>query len=353
MNFQRDGQMQMNVPKGRANYEPNSLTAHGEEGGPRECPMTGFATAHAVTGEDEQGEKLRVRAELFADHYSQARQFWKSMTENEQAHIASSFVFELSKVGLEQVPARMIANLRNVDEDLAKRVADGMNVDLPKKAQARREVLDLDPSPALSIQKKMKKTLKGRKVGILYADGSDEAEIKAVRSAVEKDGGTVFLVAPKVGGAKVKGGAMLKADGQLAGSPSQLFDAVAVVLSAKGCEMLLTEGAAVQFVMDAFGHLKAIGANDGVAAAARQGRRRCRWRRHGTRQGLHQPPRSSASSSANPRCVCSRNGRYRRECITMLSNRGQSGFPGCPAGEAVEQLPPLFVCVSLSHAVLA
>ncbi len=262
MNFQRDGQMQMNVPKGRANYEPNSLTAHGEEGGPRECPMTGFVTANAVTGEDEQGEKLRVRPELFADHYSQARQFWKSMTENEQAHIASSFVFELSKVGLEQVPARMIANLRNVDEDLAKRVADGMNLDLPKKAQARREVIDLDPSPALSIQKKMKKTLEGRKVGILYADGSDEAEIKAVRNAVEKDGGTVFLVAPKVGGAKVKGGALLKADGQLAGSPSQLFDAVAVVLSAKGCEMLLTEGAAVQFVMDAFGHLKAIGAND-------------------------------------------------------------------------------------------
>ena len=45
MNFQRDGQMQMNVPKGRANYEPNSLAAHGEEGGPRECPVTGFTTA--------------------------------------------------------------------------------------------------------------------------------------------------------------------------------------------------------------------------------------------------------------------------------------------------------------------
>ena len=35
MNFQRDGQMQMNVPKGRANYEPNSLSLHGEEGGAR------------------------------------------------------------------------------------------------------------------------------------------------------------------------------------------------------------------------------------------------------------------------------------------------------------------------------
>ncbi len=262
MNFQRDGMMQMAVPKGRANYEPNSLSAHGEEGGPRECPMTGFTTANAVTGEDEQGGKLRVRTELFADHYSQARMFWKSMTENEQAHIASSFVFELSKVVLEQVPPRMIANLRNVDEDLAKRVADGMNLELPKKAQARREVVDMKPSPALSIQKKMKKTLDGRKVGILFADGSDPAEIKAVKTAVEKAGAVAFLIAPKVGGAKVKGGAILKADGQLAGSRSQLFDAVAVVLSEAGCKMLMTEAAAVQFVMDAFGHLKAIGASD-------------------------------------------------------------------------------------------
>jgi catalase len=81
--------MQMNVPTGRANYEPNSLAEHGEEGGPRECPMTGFATTTTPTGENEEGDKLRVRSELFADHYSQARQFWVSLTDNERAHVAS------------------------------------------------------------------------------------------------------------------------------------------------------------------------------------------------------------------------------------------------------------------------
>jgi catalase len=75
INFQHDGQMQMNMLKGRANYEPNSLAAHGEEGGPHECPMTGFMTSPAMTGTDEQGDKLRIRAELFDDHYSQARLF--------------------------------------------------------------------------------------------------------------------------------------------------------------------------------------------------------------------------------------------------------------------------------------
>src|ERR1700691_4855747 len=155
---------------------------------------------------------LLARAELFADHYSQARLFWKSMTENEQAHIASSFTFELSKVELEQVAPRVVANLRNVDEDLARRVAAGIGIGLPKRAEARRKVLDLEPSPALSIQKNMKKTLEGRKVAILYADGSDPAEIKVVQKAVEDDGGTIFLVATKVGGAKLKGGSMLKAN---------------------------------------------------------------------------------------------------------------------------------------------
>ncbi|MFN0069333.1 MAG: tetratricopeptide repeat protein, partial [Limisphaerales bacterium] len=42
-------------------------------------------------------------------------------------------------------------------------------------------------------------------------------------------------------------------------------DAVALVLSEEGCQQLMNEAAAQQFVMDAFGHLKAIGAS----AAAR------------------------------------------------------------------------------------
>ena len=262
MNFQRDGQMQMNVPKGRANYEPNSLAAHGEEGGPRECPATGFATSTAPTGPDEQGDKLRVRAELFADHYSQARLFWVSATDNERAHIASSFTFELSKVGLEQVQPRMVGNLRNVDEELARRVADGLGIPLPEKNPAAREPVDMKPSPALSIQKNMKETLEGRAVGILYADGSDGGEIDAVIKAVKGAKGKPVLVAPKVGGAKLADGSLRKADGQLAGTPSQVFDAVAIILSETGCQALLKEGAAVQFVMNAFGHLKAIGASD-------------------------------------------------------------------------------------------
>jgi catalase len=88
----------------------------------------------------------------------------------------------------------------------------------------------------------MKATLKGRLVGILIADGSNGAEVAAVQKAVEKDGGKCKIVAPRVGGAKMADGKMLKADGQLAGTPSQIFDAVAIVLSDEGCQALLREG---------------------------------------------------------------------------------------------------------------
>ncbi|WP_336976743.1 catalase [Brevundimonas nasdae] len=254
-NFQRDGHMQMAVPKGRANYEPNSLSEAGEDGGPREDPKGGFRTAPIPV----EGEKVRLRAESFADHYSQARLFFRSQTEIEQAHLASAIVFELSKVSLAHVRERVLANLQNVDETLAQRVAGGLNLPLPKASEPGVAPIDLDASPALRIVGKYPDTLKGRKVAILVADGSDGAVVDAVKAAVEGDGGSVFIVAPKIGGAKLKDGKTLAADGQLAGSPSVLFDAVAIVLSEDGCAQMLKEGAAVDFAKDAFGHLKAIG----------------------------------------------------------------------------------------------
>ncbi|MFD0849427.1 catalase [Sphingosinicella xenopeptidilytica] len=256
-NFQRDGMMQTLVPTGRANYEPNSLADAGEDGGPRACPETGFSSFTANDERNDPAQKLRIRAELFADHYSQARLFYRSQTENEQAHIASALVFELSKVQLDHVRARVVSRLRNIDEDLAKRVADGLAIDLPEKAKAAKAPVDMPPSDALSIQKQAKDMLEGRKVGILFSEGSDKGSIDTLKAGIEKAGGTAFLVAPKVGGIKVKGGT-LKADGQLAGSPSVLFDAVASILMPDAAEKLTKDGAAVQWFMDAYGHCKTI-----------------------------------------------------------------------------------------------
>ena len=258
-NHQRDGHMQMAQPMGRVAYEPNSLS----DTSPRETPATGFHSA-VIT---ETGEKSRIRAESFADHYSQARQFYLSQTGYEQAHIASALVFELSKVEHMHIRQAIVGHLRNINQDLAQRVSAGLALDkLPAAPTAAARVQELAPSPALQIIGKMKDTLQGRAVGILVADGSDGAAIQKLSKAVTAAGATVKIIAPKVGGAKLASGEALPADGQLAGTPSVIFDAVAIILSEAGAKTLAHESAALDFVRDAFGHLKAIAADAGGQA---------------------------------------------------------------------------------------
>ncbi len=258
-NHQRDGHMQMTQPVGRVAYEPNSLS----ENSPRETPAKGFHSAKVT----ETGEKDRIRAESFADHYSQARQFYLSQTAYEQAHIASALVFELSKVEHMHVRKAMVGHLRHIEPDLANRVAAGLAFDkMPDAPVAAAPVQELGTSPALQIIGKMKDTLMGRAIGILIADGSDGTVIENIKKAAMDAGASVKIVAPKVGGAKLADGSMLEAGGQLAGTPSVLFDAVAVILSDEGAKALSMEGAAIDFVRDAFGHLKAIAVDKGGQA---------------------------------------------------------------------------------------
>ncbi len=257
-NMQRDGMMQTHVHKGRANYEPNSLNEAGEDAGPRATGQVFHTYADNTELGNQPSEKLRLRDETFGDHFSQPRQFWQSQTDNERAHIASALVFELSKVSLPHVQERVLGILQNIHSDLGARVAKGMGMDLPKALAPFKAPVDLDASDALSIQKNWVATLKGRKVGLLFAEGSDKATIDNITAAVKAEGGSVALIAPKIGPIPVKGGS-LKADGQLAGSPSVLFDAVCMVLMPDQVEKLKKDAAAKAWVSDAYAHLKAIG----------------------------------------------------------------------------------------------
>ncbi|MDR7135312.1 catalase [Lysobacter niastensis] len=258
-NLQRDGHMQMQIPRGRVNYDPSSL----QQDSPRETARGFGSTAEPA----EEGTKGRIRAESFADHYTQPRLFYRSQSAPEQAHLASALVFELSKVETAHVREAMVGHLRHIDADLAKRVADGLGMEgMPPAPPAAVKPQDMSPSPALQIIGKMKATLEGRAVGILVHDGSDAGTVRALRKAIEGAGATVKIVALKLGGATLSDGKRLPADGQLAGTPSIVFDAVALVLSAAGGARLAKEAAAIDFVRDAFGHLKAIAADDGAQA---------------------------------------------------------------------------------------
>lgn len=265
-NHQRDAHMQMQVPKGRVAYEPNSLDGNSAPTG-RETAR-GFRSFNEPSGD---GGKGRIRAESFADHYSQPRMFFNSQTAQEQAHLIGAIIFELSKVETVAIRERTIAQLRNIDESIARRVADGLGMaKLPPAAPAAAKAFDMPPSPALGLVAKSKPSLQGRCIGILLADGSDGAAIAAIRKAAEAAGAQVKLVAPKVG-VTLKDGKTLAADGQLAGTPSVLFDAIASVLEPGEALKLSRQAGAVDWFREAFGHLKAIAACKGTHQILRAG----------------------------------------------------------------------------------
>jgi catalase len=252
--MQQDGHMAMVNPKGRVNYEPNSWA--GALGGPREAPDKGFRSFPVA----EQGSKDRVRSETFADHYSQARQFYISQTDVEQAHIASAFTFELSKVQTVAIRSRMVGHLLNIEEGLASTVADGLRLrEMPRPAEAARATRrDLKKSPALSILFNGPETFEGRKVGALVSDGVDGELLEALRGALAEEGAQLKVIAPMVGGVEAADGTWIDADEKIDGGPSVVFDAVALLVSDAGAEFLVNESTVRDFVADAFAHLKFI-----------------------------------------------------------------------------------------------
>ena len=157
----------MDIAKGQVAYEPNSIAPDG----PREDPRR--AASRRVRALDA-GDTVRERSETFADHYSQPRLFYRSMSEPEQRHIVNAFTFELSKVSRPNIRQRMLGHLKNIDADLCARVEEGLGMEgQAENIKPARAPIDMKPSPALSLIKKAPKTLEGRKVGVLVTDGSD------------------------------------------------------------------------------------------------------------------------------------------------------------------------------------
>ena len=202
-NMQRDGHMQTRPQGTRVAYTPSMI----DPSGPREDPATGFKSFPAPI----EGAKVRERSATFADHYSQARQFFMSQTKPEQDHIVAALVFELSKVEMPIVRAAMLGHLVNIDESLGERVATGLNHGNPivpaKAAMVART--DLEPSPKLSILANGPPTLVGRLVGVLVTDGASSKLVGALIAGVKAAGASVKIVAPRLGGVKLDDGSAL------------------------------------------------------------------------------------------------------------------------------------------------
>jgi catalase len=251
-NFQRDGHMRVTQPVGRVAYEPNSLDLDG----PRETANAGFVSAEA----GDSGAKMRVRPESFADHYSQARMFFRSMSEPEKRHIVTAFAFELGKCQTREIRQRVLGRLKLVDPNLESAVADklGMSGEATSLSLAA-PVRDLVSSPALSLYAKAPKSIAGRKIAVLVADGCDESLLGTMRTKLKSEGATLEIIAPKVGGVRGNKSNMVSVDHALVGAPSVLFDAVVVLAEKDELIRASQLDPALEWLRNAFVHLKAIG----------------------------------------------------------------------------------------------
>ncbi|MFE5512037.1 catalase [Streptomyces sp. NPDC056529] len=186
----RDGFHQQAVHTGVAPYKPNSL-----DGG---CPFFAGADTGAfveVPVEVPAGRKVREAPASFADHFSQVRLFWLSMTPVEREHIIAAYTFELGKCWDQAIKERQLQALANIDTELCAQVATGLGLPVPT---ATEPAPDSDPSPALS-QVGGEWPADGRIIGIV-TDGSADADgVRALRRAV-LDAGMVPLVIAPAGG---------------------------------------------------------------------------------------------------------------------------------------------------------
>ncbi|ARN18593.1 catalase HPII [Piscinibacter gummiphilus] len=256
-NNQRDGMHRQAIHRGRVAYEPNSLA-----GG---CPFQAGATqgfvsvAARLQGKEEQA-KVRAKPELFAEHYQQATLFYESQSPAEQAHIAAAFRFELSKVTVPAIRQRMVASLRNASEDLAAKVAQGLNMPLPEpmpRAVTDPPKPEVTQSPALSLLARPGDgSIAGRKVAILVADGVAGAGVTAIHEALFARGAVPRFAAPRIGPVQTSDGVAIEADVSLENEPGFLFDALVLPDGEAGVDALAADAHTFEFIRDQYRHCK-------------------------------------------------------------------------------------------------
>ena len=218
--------------------------------------------------------KVRGKSEKFADHYSQATLFWNSQTPYEKAHIVRGFRFELTKVQVPAIRERTVSMLRNVSDELAQAVADGLGIPLPRPMPRVVEPprTEVTASPPLSLTHRPGDgSIRGRKIAILAAPGVDAASVGRTHAALSKDGAVVRLVAARLGSLEAEGGEPLEPDATFETMPSVLFDAAVVPDGEESADQLSALGHAREFLKDQYRHCKPIlmlGAGERVVEAA-------------------------------------------------------------------------------------
>ena len=258
-NNQRDGFHQHQIHRGRANYEPNSLG-----GG---CPFqagaagfTSFAERLLEASREAEPTKLRAKPAKFAEHYAQARLFFVSQTPIEQQHIIDGFRFELSRVQTEAVRERVVAQLRNVDEDLALAVANGLGMALPEALPLIVPLpqVEVERSDGLSLLARPGDgSIATRRIAVVLANGMDTTIATRLYAQLSGAGALPRYLGRRLGRVGPEDDA-LPVEVTFEAAPSVLWDAVVLPAGSEAAGALASDDHVVEFVMQQWRHNKAM-----------------------------------------------------------------------------------------------
>ncbi|ADQ17583.1 Catalase [Leadbetterella byssophila DSM 17132] len=267
-NNQLDGFAKSDILKGEVSYFPNSKQA----GCPYQAMLKG-ETGFQSHKQPVDGKKVRERSDSFADHFTQARLFFRSQSPEEQDHIIGAYSFELSKVTDPKIRERELAILYQIDEALASRVGENLNITPPKELDPltlqfvrqnhpnypiKPKKPEVEKSAALSMKvKEGKGTIETRKVAFLVENGVSKASIDALKSALEKEGAEAVLIGPKVGPLKLKEGGTTDIAHTYFTDKSVLYDAV-YTPAGDSVGALKANPDYYEFLNEAYTHCKAL-----------------------------------------------------------------------------------------------
>ncbi|HWV33972.1 MAG TPA: catalase [Dyadobacter sp.] len=271
-NNQRDGFMRQTINRGKVSYGPNSIG----DNFPVQAKVSegGFASYP----ERIDARKVRARSKSFLDHFSQAKLFFNSQSDPEKNHMIDAFSFELGKVQSNAVRQRMLGILSMVDKTLAGEVAFALRLAVPENPEQpvnRSIPADADPasyepvvkepsvavSPALSMATSPKNSVKTRKIAFLAADGIDGKSLNTVRTALEKAGAIVEVIAPRQNFILSDTEAEIPVNHSLLTAASVFYDGVYVPGGTNSVATIAADADAVHFLNEAFKHCKAIAAD--------------------------------------------------------------------------------------------
>lgn len=253
-NNQRDGLHRQAIPRGRVAYEPNSLA-----GG---CPFQAGRMGFMSFPQPVEEHKVRGKPEKFAEHYAQATLFWNSQTEVEKKHIIRAYRFELTRVQTAAVRQRVVAQLRNVAEELAQAVAEGLGMtDLPEPLPrlVRAPKPEVRISPALSLLARPGALgIRTRRIAIIVADGVDGRAAQALHTALLAQSAVPRFVGVRLGSARSTSGDAVEVEVSLEAMPSVLWDALIIPDGSEASKLLAGNGQAIEFLKDQYRHCKPI-----------------------------------------------------------------------------------------------